>query len=159
MGGATAQRAWWHNTCAQQGHDSRAKAHTRLGGPGSAFGTGERNPKKGYRSLNVGLPRSVTLIEALGERYPRAELCRVFGVHRSSVYDTCKRRRHVDHRRIALRQLATELHQQSRGSAGARTLSAALRIQGIAVGRFLAGRLMKEATVQFAMPQAPLPQG
>ena len=100
---------------------------------------------KGYRSLNVGLPRSVSLIEALGERYPRAELCRVFGVHRSSVYDACKRRRHVDHRRIALRQLATEFHQQSRGSAGARTLSAALRVQGVAVGRFLAGRLMKEA--------------
>ena len=85
------------------------------------------------------------MIEALGERYPRAELCRVFGVHRSSVYDTCKRRRYVDHRRIALRQLATDFHQQSRGSAGARTLSAALRIQGVAVGRFLAGRLMKEA--------------
>ena len=85
------------------------------------------------------------MIEALGERYPRAELCRVFGVHRSSVYDACKRRRHVDHRRIALRQLATEFHQQSRGSAGARTLSAALRVQGVAVGRFLAARLMKEA--------------
>ncbi|NMY53482.1 IS3 family transposase [Pseudomonas sp. WS 5011] len=44
-----------------------------------------------------------------------------------------------------MRQLATEFHQQSRGSAGARTLSAALRVQGVAVGRFLAGRLMKEA--------------
>tara|TARA_R110001606_G_scaffold258188_1_gene405959 strand:- start:23592 stop:23885 length:294 start_codon:yes stop_codon:yes gene_type:complete len=44
-----------------------------------------------------------------------------------------------------MRQLATELHLQSRGSAGARTLSAALRIQGVAVGRFLAERLMKEA--------------
>ena len=81
----------------------------------------------------------------MGERYPRAELCRVFGVHRSSVYDTCNRPHHVDHRRIALRQLATEFHLQSRGSAGARTLSAALRVQGVAVGRFLAGRLMKEA--------------
>jgi len=78
------------------------------------------------------------LIEALGERYPRAELCRVFGVHRSSVYDACKRRRRV-------RELATEFHLQSRGSAGARTLSAALRVQGVAVGRFLAGCLMKEA--------------
>ena len=41
--------------------------------------------------LNVGLPRSISLIEILGEQYPRAELCRVFGVNRSSVYDasTC----------------------------------------------------------------------
>ncbi len=81
----------------------------------------------------------------MGERYPRAELCRVFGVNRSSVYDACTRRRRIDHRRAAMRQLATELHLQSRGSAGARTLSAALRIQGVAVGRFLAERLMKEA--------------
>ena len=81
----------------------------------------------------------------MGERYPLAELCRVFDVQRSSVYEACKRRHRVDHRRIALRQLATELHAQSRGSAGARTLSAALRIQGVQVGRFLAGRLMKEA--------------
>ena len=69
----------------------------------------------------------------------------MFGVNRSSVYDACTRRRRIDHRRVALRQLAKEFHLQSRGSAGARTLSAALRIQGIAVGRFLAGRLMKEA--------------
>jgi putative transposase len=44
-----------------------------------------------------------------------------------------------------LRHLATEFHIQSRGSAEARTLSAALQIQGLAVGRFLEGRLMKEA--------------
>lgn len=61
-----------------------------------------------------------------------------------SVYDTCTRRRRIDHRRVALRQLATELHLQSRGSAGASTLSAALRVQGVAVGCFLAGHLMKE---------------
>ncbi len=66
-------------------------------------------------------------------------------MHRSSFYDASKRRRRVNHRRIELRQRASELHAQSRGSAGARTLSAALRMQGEVVGRFLAGRLMKEA--------------
>jgi hypothetical protein len=131
----------------QHGHDSRAEAHTRLGGPGTALGAGERDPRKGYRSLYVGLPRSVSLIEALGERYPRAELCRVFGVKRRSVYDACTRLRRIDHQRVALRQLATELHLQSRGSAWARRLSAVLRIQGVMVGRFLPGRLMKEARV------------
>lgn len=34
--------------------------------------------------------RSGALFEALGERYPRAELCRVFDVQRSSVYEACK---------------------------------------------------------------------
>jgi putative transposase len=38
-----------------------------------------------------------------------------------------------------------ELHAQSRRAAGARTLAAALRREGFSVGRFLAGRLMKEA--------------
>jgi transposase-like protein len=91
----------------------------------------EKEIQKNYRSLNVGLSRSVSLIEALDERYPRAELCRVFGVNRSSVYDAYTRRRRLDHRRITLLQLATELHLQSRGSVRARTLSAALRTQGV----------------------------
>ncbi len=51
----------------------------------------------------------------------------------------------INHRRVALRQLATEFHQQSRSSAGARALSVALRIQSVAACRFLAIRLMKEA--------------
>lgn len=61
---------------------------------------------QGYRPLNVGLPQSVSLIKELGERYPRAEPGRVLGVNRSSVYEACTRRRRVDCRRIALRQLA-----------------------------------------------------
>lgn len=81
----------------------------------------------------------------MGKRYPRTELCQLFGVQRSTLYDARKRRQRVDHQRMALRQKAVELHAQSRGSAGARTLSAALRMEGINVGRFLAGRLMKEA--------------
>lgn len=81
----------------------------------------------------------------MGKQYPRVELCRLFGVQRSTLYDVRKRRQRVDHQRMALRQKAVELHAQSRGSAGARTLSAALRLQGMDVGRFLAGRLMKEA--------------
>ncbi len=81
----------------------------------------------------------------MGKRYPRTELCQLFGVQRSTLYDVRKRRQHVDHQRMDLRQKAVELHAQSRGTAGARTLSAALRMDGIDVGRFLAGRLMKEA--------------
>ena len=56
--------------------------------------------------------------------------------------------------------IATEFHLLSRGTAGARTLSAALRIQGVAVGRFLADRLIKEdSAIQLVMPQASLSQG
>ncbi|MDH4582510.1 IS3 family transposase [Pseudomonas sp. BN415] len=85
------------------------------------------------------------MVEVLGEQYPRTQLCRLFGVNRSSVYDACRRRRRVTPRRERLRQRIVELHAQSRRAAGARTLAAALRREGFSVGRFLAGRLMKEA--------------
>lgn len=69
----------------------------------------------------------------------------MLGVHRSSFYARCRRRSRIDHKRQELRQVATKLHAQSRGAAGARTLSALLRLLGFAVGRWLAGRLMVEA--------------
>ncbi|WP_371365441.1 IS3 family transposase [Pseudomonas sp. QL9] len=102
-------------------------------------------PKKGYRSLDVGRPRLVRLVEALGEQYSRTELCRLFQVNRSSVYAARKRQARVCSRREALRQRVVELHAQSRSAAGARTLSAALRNEGFPAGRYLAARLMKEA--------------
>lgn len=81
----------------------------------------------------------------LGEQYSRVELCRLFAISRSGVYDRCQRRRRVDLKRQVLRQRAVILHAQSREAAGARTLSAALQHEGWTVGRFLAGRLMAEA--------------
>ena len=45
-----------------------------------------------------------------------------------------------------------ELHSQSRGAAGARTLSGALRAEGKAVGRYKAARLMKECGVESLQP-------
>jgi putative transposase len=84
------------------------------------------------------------LVEALDEQYSRLELCRLFGVNRSSVYDHCRRQVRSDPKRQALRHRAVALHAQSRRSAGARTLSAALRQEGLNVGRFLARSLMQE---------------
>ncbi|MDH4566938.1 IS3 family transposase, partial [Pseudomonas sp. BN414] len=94
---------------------------------------------------DVRRPRLVRLVESLGEHYPRAELCRLFGINRSSVYAAAKSAARGNQPHARLRQRLVELHVQSRRSAGARTLAAALRQEGWAVGRFLAGRLMKEA--------------
>lgn len=80
----------------------------------------------------------------MGERYPRAELFRVFDVQRISVYEACKRRRRVDHRRLALRQLATLLHVKVAVPQEPGIIGSAAK-QGVQVGRFLAGRLMREA--------------
>lgn len=81
----------------------------------------------------------------MGEQYSRTELCRLFQVNRSSVYAARQRQAHVCRWREALRQRMVALHAQSRGTAGARTLSAALRNEGFATGRYLATQLMKEA--------------
>ncbi|WP_440805184.1 IS3 family transposase [Pseudomonas syringae] len=105
-------------------------------------------PKKGYRSLDVRFPRSVTLIEKLSERFTVIDLCRVFGMNRSRYYDYLKQRDRVDPDRERLKFEAIQLHTQSRRSMGARSLSAALKARGEQVGRFLAGRLMAEAGLQ-----------
>lgn len=79
------------------------------------------------------------------EHFPVANLCSVFGINRSRYYDHLKRRDQVDPAREQLKYQVIQLHAQSRGSMGARTLSAALKAQSQPVGRFLAGRLMSEA--------------
>lgn len=81
----------------------------------------------------------------MGEQYSRTELCRLFQVNRSGVYAARKRQVRVCQRREMLCRRVVELHARSRGAAGARTLSAALRNEGFLAGRYLAARLMKEA--------------
>lgn len=81
----------------------------------------------------------------MSKDYPRAELCRLLGIHRSSFYARHRRRDRVNNRREELRRVATQLHVESRGAAGARTLSGSLRSRGWPVGRWLARRLMVEA--------------
>lgn len=66
-------------------------------------------------------------------------------MNRSSLYAERQSRKKESLQRDLLRQRAMTLHAQSRRSAGARSLSAALRKEGFKVGRFLAGRLMQEA--------------
>lgn len=73
------------------------------------------------------------------------ELCAVLELPRSSYYAAQKRAGRVDAERARLRARVVELHAASRGSAGSRTLSAALRSEGESVGRDKARRLMREA--------------
>ena len=88
------------------------------------------------------------MIDALSEHYPVSELCNAFGVHRSCFYDAIKRRSRVDKKREQLREHVVNIHTQSRGAAGARTVSAFLREEGFDVGRFMARSLMQESRLQ-----------
>lgn len=71
-------------------------------------------------------------------------LCHVFGVHRSSYKYWKNRPEKPDGRRAVLRSQVRELHGISHGSAGARSIATMATRRGYQMGRWLAGRLMKE---------------
>ncbi|EGK37701.1 putative transposase, partial [Shigella flexneri K-227] len=71
-------------------------------------------------------------------------LCHVFGVHRSSYRYWKNRPEKPDGRRAVLRSQVLELHGISHGSAGARSIATMATRRGYQMGRWLAGRLMKE---------------
>ncbi len=54
--------------------------------------------------------------------------------------------------RLVLRCRVRELHEESRGSAGSRTLSTLLKAEGKSVGRYLARRLMQECGLESCQP-------
>jgi len=68
----------------------------------------------------------------------------VFGVHRSSYKYWGKSPEKPDGRRAVLRSQVLELHNISHGSAGARSIAIMATMRGFRMGRWLAGRLMKE---------------
>lgn len=75
------------------------------------------------------------------------ELCSALGVNRSSVYHYRQRKRRVDPNRQRLHERVRAIHEESRGSAGARMISRRLKADGDDVGRDKAGRLMSEVGV------------
>ncbi|EHF7571476.1 IS3 family transposase [Salmonella enterica] len=100
--------------------------------------------KKGYRAPDVRLPEQFSIIGKLRAHYPVVTLCHVFGVHRSSYRYWKNRPEKPDGRRAVLRSQVLELHGISHGSAGARSIATMATRRGYQMGRWLAGRLMKE---------------
>ena len=73
------------------------------------------------------------------------KMCRVFGINRSSYHYQKSHDGQACQAREKLRAEAVKIHEISRGSAGARTISGQLKNQGEVVGRYMARSLMKEA--------------
>lgn len=71
----------------------------------------------------------------------------MFGVHRSSYRYWKNRPEKPDGRRAVLHSQVLELHGISHGSAGARSIATMAARRGYQMGRWLAGRLMKELGV------------
>lgn len=71
-------------------------------------------------------------------------VCSAFNVHRSCYYEHRKRSRRIDAERVALKAKVNRLFNQSRSSAGSRTIQGLLNEQGEEVGRFKVRSLMRE---------------
>tara|TARA_A100001015_G_scaffold314152_1_gene422979 strand:+ start:999 stop:1838 length:840 start_codon:yes stop_codon:yes gene_type:complete len=79
-------------------------------------------------------------------------VCSALGVGVSSYYERRKRRRLIGAKRRILRARVKRLFDKSRQSAGTRTLVDMLRDEGIVMGRFKVGRLMKEQGLMSKQP-------
>lgn len=91
---------------------------------------------KSYRSLDVGRVQSYALIGQLSERESVEVVCSAFDVVRSCYYAHRLRHCRVDARWVALRSQVNQLLNQSRGSAGSRSILGMLREDGVSIGRF-----------------------
>ncbi len=93
------------------------------------------------------------MINQLRGRETIKQLCSVFEIPRSTYYDYQHRKRRVDTERIRLRVKATEIFNQSRQSAGSRTIVIIMREDGEDIGRYKVRSLMKEANLESKQPK------
>lgn len=71
-------------------------------------------------------------------------ICSAFGISRSCYYGYRQRRRRVDRQRLVLGAEVNAIFDQSRGSAGSRTIVSMMRDRGYEIGRFKVRSLMRE---------------
>ena len=79
--------------------------------------------------------------------YPIKALCQTFNVHRSRYRYWHCRNQTPDAERVIKRSLVSEVWQVSGGSAGARNIATMVTKKGVKLGRWLAGKLMKERDI------------
>lgn len=79
----------------------------------------------------------------MSERESVEVVCSAFDVVRSCYYAHRQRGCRVDARRVALRSQVNQLFNQSRRSAGSRSILGMLREDGVSIGRFRVRRLMR----------------
>ncbi|EFJ3050113.1 IS3 family transposase [Escherichia coli] len=108
--------------------------------------------KKGYRALNVRLDERFTIAARLSDSHTVVSLCSALEIHRSSYRYWRKRRDTVNPARVRLCSEIRRAWNQSRGSAGARTLAEMLTQNGVPMSRYRAGRLMKYLNLSSCQP-------
>ncbi|WP_218071410.1 IS3-like element ISEc31 family transposase [Escherichia coli] len=108
--------------------------------------------KKGYRALDVRLAERFTIVARLSDSHSVVSLCSALEIHRSSYRYWRKRRDTVNPARVRLCSEIRRAWNQSRGSAGARTLAEMLPQNGVPMSRYRAGRLMKYLNLSSCQP-------
>jgi len=104
--------------------------------------------KKATALFISGSIKTIDLISQLSREHSRVnKLCEIFNVQRSSYYYRLSHKDIVDDERKSLKALAVEIHTDSRGAAGARTIAGQLSQAGYNVGRYKAKSLMVEAKI------------
>ena len=84
------------------------------------------------------------MISRMKESYPTAAICRVLNVHLSSFKAWFKRDKRVPPKLLHEHAVVRHIHEQSKGSAGARTIATiATNEQSTPLSRYRAGKMMK----------------
>lgn len=96
----------------------------------------------------------MTLIDNLSANtsYPQSELLRAFGVSRSSYQYHCQSQTHPNLECERLTGLVVDIHKDSRGAAGSRSIAGTLQRQGESIGRYKVRSLMKAAGISSKQP-------
>nr|WP_261280894.1 IS3 family transposase [Serratia marcescens] len=108
--------------------------------------------KKGYCALDVRLAERFTIVARLSDNHTVVSLCSALEIHRSSYRYWRKRRDMVNPGHVRLCSEIRRVWNQSRGSAGARTLADMLTQNGVPMSRYRAGRLMKYLNLSSCQP-------
>ena len=131
---------------------SRPATYPRAGKAGSPPGGTKYDIKKGYCTLDVRLAERFTIVARLSGSHTVVNLCSALGIHRSSYRYWQKRRDTVNPVHVRLCSEIRRVWNQSRGSAGARTLADMLTQNGVPMSRYRAGRLMKHLNLSSCQP-------
>src|SRR5699024_12866017 len=114
-------------------HYSRPATYPRAGKASSPSGRTKYDIKKGYRALNARLAERFTIAARLSDSHTVVSLCSALEIHRSSYRYWRTRRDTVNPARVRLCSEIRGAWNQSRGSAGARTLAEMLTVTNGAI--------------------------
>ncbi|MGK1989580.1 IS3 family transposase, partial [Klebsiella pneumoniae] len=150
--GSTTLESWVRQLRRERQGIAPSATYSRAGKAGSPTGGTKYDIKKGYRALDVRLTERFTIVSRLSDSHSVVSLCSALGIHRSSYRYWRKRRDTVNSARVRLCSEIRRAWNQSRGSAGARTLAEMLTQNGVPMSRYRAGRLMKYLNLSSCQP-------